>query len=106
MKIHSAYLENNIPEKPAKIRQPLAPNQVKQDNSVQPNQTKDVKKTGQKQVTLELSDVTQRILSNNEKKVIAALFSQNEEKYSHSYQRNGKTSNMDIHVGKKIDIRG
>ena len=106
MKIQSAYLQNSIPEKLPNVNRSGEVRSNQFEKLVETTKTKETSKPETEGVTLELSEVTMRVLSQSEKQTIAALFSETEQKSAHVYAANGKSVNMEIMIGKKIDIRG
>ena len=57
-------------------------------------------------VSFQFSEETKRILSLSEKQTLAALFTHTDGKVTRTYEASGRSVNMEVMIGKKIDIRG
>ena len=103
MKIHSAYLQNQIPDS-SQVR-PVKKQNVDSFKEIlksQPAKQKENDSRGK--VTLELSEVSNRILSASEKDAISQLFP--EQKQEIIYDRHGKRGNPELPIGQRIDVKG
>lgn len=104
MKIHSAYLQNQIPENANQVR-PVKEQNVEPFKEVLKNQpTKPGEIEKNNHVKLELSQESQRILSFSEKETIAQLFAESNE--TSTYDRLGKSSDIQLPIGNRIDVKG
>ncbi|MCH8124623.1 hypothetical protein IIC38_01485 [candidate division KSB1 bacterium] len=103
MKIHSAYLQNQIPDN-SPVR-PIKEQTVEPFKEVLKNQPiKQKENVNEGEVKLELSEVSNRILSASEKDAISQLFL--EEKQEITYDRLGKRGNPELPIGQRIDVKG
>ena len=106
MKVHSAYLQNQIPDSIGKIKKS---DRVKSDSFerlITPKKTGKSINSSENGDGLELSAVARRVLSQTEKHAIKSYFNENERKFVHAYSSKGKSVNMEVMIGKKLDIRG
>ncbi len=106
MKIQSAYLQNSIPEKLSPVNRSGEVRSNQFEKIVENLPAKETHKSTTDVDSLELSDVTKRVLSQPEKQTIAALFSETEQEATRVYTANGKSVTMASMIGKKIDIKG
>lgn len=106
MKVHSAYLQNQISGSIGKIKKSDRVQSDSFDRLITPERTGKSKNLPENGDGLELSAVTRRVLSQTEKHAIKSYFSENEKKFVHTYGSNGKSVNMEVMIGKKLDIRG
>lgn len=106
MKIHSAYLQNQIPEgtKPVRPIQDEGSDQVNKVPGEQPS--RQTNRLQPEKDRLELSEESKRILSSSEKKVFAQLYQDYQLQHNQTYSRGGeKTGHQESEVGKKIDVK-
>ena len=102
MKIHSAYLQNQIPDNTNTIR-PLKEQNTDAFKEIIKNRS--IKsKDNEEDVKLELSPESKRILSKSEKDSIVQLFVRSDQ--VSTYDRTGKSSTIQLPVGNRIDVKG
>ena len=106
MKVHSAYLQNQIPESIGRIKKSDQTKSDSFDKLITTDRNEKSKGLPASGDSLELSNVTQRVLSQKEKHAIKSYFRENERKFVQSYSSNGKSVNMEVMIGKKLDVRG
>ncbi len=106
MKVHSAYLQNQIPDSIGRIKKSDQIKSATFDKLITADKTGKSNGLAENGDGLELSPVTRRVLSQTEKHAIKSYFEENERKFVHSYSSKGKSVNMEVMIGKKLDIRG
>jgi|GEM_PF-6296525 hypothetical protein len=106
MKIHSAYLQNQLAFETGRVspgKQTSSPQTVRKDTPTGKNPSKAQERHGG--VRFELSKESERILSLSEKKEIERLFVR-ESALGRTYTPQGKVTSVDVYVGRRIDLRG
>ena len=106
MKVHSAYLQNQIPTSSQNVKSSQIGKTEQFDKIIEQSKSRKVDKAQNDIVGLKLNQVTERILSSSEKRSIAAYFNNTDQKFNEAYTQEGKSINMEVIIGRKIDIRG
>ena len=106
MKISSVYLENQIPGnfKKADITEVINSDRFEKKSAEQILKTP--KNVVNNNISLKFDEVTQRVLSQSEKKMISDNFGSMNFKFPKVYTRKGESVNMEVMIGKKIDVTG
>ena len=106
MKIQSAYLQNQIPENTRNIKRKdiSAPDQF--EKIIDRHKTSGSNQIQKIEESLQLNEVTTRVLSKSEKQAISTQFNNIDRKFTKTYSHQGKSVNMEVMIGKKIDIKG
>ena len=106
MKVHSAYLQNQIPPSTQSSKTSEVGKTTHFDKIVDKAKSTQIEKSNNDIAEFKLNNVTERILTHSEKNTIATYFNNTEQKLTKAYTQEGKSVNMEVIIGKKIDIRG
>ena len=106
MKIQAVHLHNQIPENLKKVDRTDVNNSSRYEEITGKQIAKDIKNVQDENISFKLNEVTQRILSQSEKQTISDNFCIANSELSKAYTQQGKSVNMEVMIGKKIDITG
>ena len=107
MKVHSAYLQNQIPPSTQSSKTSEVGKTTQFDKIIDKAKSTKIEKTQKNDIAeFKLNNVTERILTHTEKSTIAAYFNNTDQNITKAYTQEGKSVNMEVIIGKKVDIRG
>lgn len=106
MKVQSAYLQNQIPENFRQVKRPDTGGAQHFEKLVEHHKSVGSQKAAKTPVELKLSEVTRRVLSLKEQEAILSSFQHVDRKITRTYTPQGKSVNMEVLLGKQVDVKG